>query len=329
MLTLLAIPKPFRGNIDLIQRNAISSWTRLEPSCEVILFGDEAGIDSVAKEFCLRHVPRITHNQYGTPLLNDVFEKGRQLAKNDLLCFVNCDIILKSDFLPAIKRLLAWRRRFLMVGECWDLDVVERLALKSPMLQDEVDELLREKGRRRGPDSIDYFVFPSDLYPCIPDFVLGRAWFDQWLIWQARCLGVPVVDASAVVIAVHQNHDYSHVAGGKFYTQHGAEAMRNLELAGGLKRCLRISEASHRLLPAKIKRNWRGIFGRRVNERAEKWLSRMIESSRPFRHPLGLSKSNLKRLLPQILRSGRWVITIIIPFLVGESLCVDLPVSSR
>ena len=43
MLTLFAIPKPFRGQSDLIQRNAITSWTRIEPRPDVLLFGNEEG----------------------------------------------------------------------------------------------------------------------------------------------------------------------------------------------------------------------------------------------------------------------------------------------
>ncbi len=31
MITIFAIPKPFKGHIDVIQRNAIQSWTKLSP----------------------------------------------------------------------------------------------------------------------------------------------------------------------------------------------------------------------------------------------------------------------------------------------------------
>jgi len=43
MLTLFALPKPFRGRNGIIQQNAIRSWTLLEPTPEIILFGDEFG----------------------------------------------------------------------------------------------------------------------------------------------------------------------------------------------------------------------------------------------------------------------------------------------
>ena len=42
-LTLFATPKRFQGHIDNIQRNAIASWTRLNPRPEIILFGADDG----------------------------------------------------------------------------------------------------------------------------------------------------------------------------------------------------------------------------------------------------------------------------------------------
>jgi hypothetical protein len=43
MLTIFAIPKPFRGHIGVIQRNAICSWLELRQACEIILLGDDEG----------------------------------------------------------------------------------------------------------------------------------------------------------------------------------------------------------------------------------------------------------------------------------------------
>jgi len=41
VLTIFAIPKPFSGEFDRIQRNAISSWKSLPGAPQIILFGDE------------------------------------------------------------------------------------------------------------------------------------------------------------------------------------------------------------------------------------------------------------------------------------------------
>src|SRR5262245_29737985 len=116
MLTLFALPKAFRGHIGVIQRNAITSWTRLRPRPEIILFGTDEGTAEIAMELGLRHVPTIQCNEYGTPLLSDLFKKARDLATNNILCYVNADILLLGEFVDVVQKVSSWRSRFLMVG---------------------------------------------------------------------------------------------------------------------------------------------------------------------------------------------------------------------
>ena len=56
MLTLFTIPKAFQGHTGIIQRNAIKSWTLLDPGCQVILVGDDDGTDKAAEELNVRHI---------------------------------------------------------------------------------------------------------------------------------------------------------------------------------------------------------------------------------------------------------------------------------
>src|SRR5438876_11556063 len=102
MLTLFAIPKPFRGHIAVIQRNAIMSWTLLQPRPEVILFGDEEGTAEICRELGLRHAPAVERNEFGTPLLDDLFRKAEEQASYATLCYVNSDILLLDDFSKAV-----------------------------------------------------------------------------------------------------------------------------------------------------------------------------------------------------------------------------------
>src|ERR1700686_3381548 len=101
MFTLFAIPKHFRGHFATIQRNAILSWTRLAPRPEILLFGNEEGTAEIAHELGLRHFPEVARNEFGTPLLGDLFRKAEQQASSPLLGYVNADIILTNDFISA------------------------------------------------------------------------------------------------------------------------------------------------------------------------------------------------------------------------------------
>ena len=63
MLTIFSIPKAFVGHIGVIQRNALKSWSLLEPRCEIIIFGDEEDIAEAAAETGAAHVPEIGRNE--------------------------------------------------------------------------------------------------------------------------------------------------------------------------------------------------------------------------------------------------------------------------
>ena len=80
MLTIFTIPKSFQDNINVIQRNAIKSWLKLYPKCEVILFGDDEGVAEVAREFNVLHIPEIEKTEKGTPLLSSAIDSAQNIA---------------------------------------------------------------------------------------------------------------------------------------------------------------------------------------------------------------------------------------------------------
>lgn len=94
MLTLFACPKPFHGEMGAIQQNAIRSWLLLRPKPRVILFGNDYGTEAIAANLGVDHVPNVRRNDYGTPLVNDLFMQVPRLSDSKLLCYVNSDIIL-------------------------------------------------------------------------------------------------------------------------------------------------------------------------------------------------------------------------------------------
>lgn len=305
MITIFTHCKAFKTHIATIQRNAITSWLQLHSSCEVILFGDNEGTAEAARELGVRHVPEVAKNQYNAPLLNNLLEKTERLASHDLLCYMNCDIILGGDFIRAVEKVRRWRTRFLMIGECWNLDLTELLAFDQPDWEKRLQSLVSQCGRPRGPYANDYFVFPRGFYKQLPPFALGRAAFDHWLIWKARSQRATVVDATQAVMAVHQNHDYSHVPGGKSQVREGEDARYNIELAGGRRHFLSTLDATHRITQAGIQLSFTGYFrlrSRRITMMMIPSCWRILEFTRPIRHRMGLHMVNWERFKARLTR---------------------------
>ena len=228
MLTIFTIPKAFRGHIGIIQTNAIRSWLSLQPACEVILFGNDEGTAELASELGIRHVADVECSEYGTPLVSSIFSIAQDIASHRLMCYVNADIILVSDFLPAVQRV--YKYPFLIVGQRWDVELKEPVNFKKPKWEPRLRTQVAKYGKLHPKTGIDYFVFPRGLYDYVPPLAIGRGGWDNWLIYRARSLKVPVIDATKAITIIHQNHDYSHVPGGETDVWRGPESERNIEL---------------------------------------------------------------------------------------------------
>ena len=275
ILTLFACPKPFHGKTGAIQRNAVRSWLRLRPRPQVILFGDAHGTEEFAAGLGIAYFPEVRRNDYGTPLIDDLFMQARRLSGGRLLCYVNSDIILTESLTHAIEIVKEACPPFLMVGHCWDLEVDGEIDFDREEWEAGLGRLVKQRGRRRGPFHIDYCVFTPDLFDRLPPFAVGRIRWDNWLVWKALKRGGSVIDASEVVRPVHQDHDYGHVAGGKKWSYGGPESRLNQRLAGLGRRVhvYGILDATHRLTETGIEKRRVSLpFIRQIGLRALFWL---------------------------------------------------------
>jgi hypothetical protein len=307
MLTLFTTAKPFKGHIATIQRNTLQSWKMLHPHAEVILFGDDEGGAEVCAELDLRHEPMVARTDSGAIRLDDMFRKAQTLARHDVLCYANCDILLLDDFVRALERVLRAHRQFLMVGRRWDTDITEPIDFSRPNWREEARNRALATGHRHNAWTIDYFAFRRGLYGAdTQPLAIGRFWWDHWLIRKALDSGSQVIDASRMVLAIHQNHDFSHHPQGWQGIWTGEEARRNFELAGGWTQLRGILDATEVLTPKGLKpniyRHWSafrrlaisaGIFFR-FKVWHPIWFA-ILDLTRPLRTALGLRSQAMPR----------------------------------
>lgn len=244
LLTVFTAPKPFTNpHIALIQRNALRSWMALGPAVQIALIGQEQGMTEVAREYGLLHLPEVQSNALGTPLVSSIFELGRSVNSSPFLAYVNADILLFPETITAVEELGKRMERFLLVGQRWDLEVKEALDFSGDWAA-----ALRERMRRQGKLHVragsDYFIFPRQCFTEIPPFSVGRAGWDNWMIYFARKQGWPVVDGSGKLDVIHQSHDYSHLPNGQPHYRL-PETGENIRLAGGRRTIFTLDDATH------------------------------------------------------------------------------------
>ena len=253
LITLFSAPKPFSDpHIAIIQRNAIGSWTRL-PDAEVLLLGREDGLARFAMELGVRHVPDVLCNQNGTPLVSSMLQQARESSSSALLCIVNADIMLMPDFVEAARNAAKLKDRFVVLGQRWDLDVREPVDFSGDWPR-RLSSIVHLRGALHRPAGSDLFLFPRQCYPDVPEFAIGRAGWDNWMIYKARQEKWPVIDCTPSTLIVHQNHDYGHLPDSK--PHHTLpETDENIRLAGG-QAAIRYSvlDSTHRLVDGRLAR---------------------------------------------------------------------------
>ena len=258
LITFFTIPKAWRGPDATRQRNAVASWREL--GARVLLFGDEPGVAEAADALGAEHVSELDRNERGTPLLDGVFAEAHRRAAEGLLCFANADIVFGAELVTA--SVAVEEPRFLMVGESWDTAVEGELDFGRDWRHS------LGPGRKRGAGALDWFLFTHGIFETIPPFAVGRAAFDNWLVWRARDAGALVVDATPSIHAIHQAHGYSHVSGGFDATRSGEEAAANWRLIGSKSRVYTRFDATHILTKRGLRRNLGATL--RAKERARK-----------------------------------------------------------
>ena len=64
----------------------------------MILFADEEGAAEAAQEAGARHVANVERADAGPKILRSFFDAAQEMARHEVVCFVNCDIVLTQDF---------------------------------------------------------------------------------------------------------------------------------------------------------------------------------------------------------------------------------------
>jgi hypothetical protein len=244
LITLFTAPKPFvNPHINIIQRNTLRNWLALGDSVEVVVIGDEPGIAEVCDGFDILHLPNVRCNELGTPLISSIFQLAREVNDSPFLVYSNADILFFPELVSAVRKLGEKKAQFLGVGQRWDLDIKEPLDFSGDW-EDQLRGRVQQHGNLHKRTGSDYFIYPRSCFTKIPDFAVGRAGWDNWMIFHARWQGWPLVDFSSALTVIHQNHDYAHLPNGiKHFFQ--PETAANIKLAGGRRTIFTLGDHTH------------------------------------------------------------------------------------
>ena len=295
MITFLASPKPFAGLAFAQQRQAVQSWLALGRDVEVILYGQSAGIEEACRELGVTWMPDVAVNAYGTPLFGGITAHAAQHARHESQVYLNCDILLTAEF-PAALRQVTFPQ-YLMVGSRLNLPRGYDIEITDPHWREQLLALARQDVLiLQFPVGSDYFAFRRGLWDELPPIAIGRAGYDNALFDYCLRRGVPMIDATLAVIALHREHAYEHVSGGIDQVCLGEEARLNRAAIRHRYAIPTLEDAPWQLSPAGLARNtargngWRAAEARLRFESGHYAASLLLRSARLLFTRLGLVK---------------------------------------
>jgi len=255
MITLFTTAKPFTGHAAVTQYNALACWRRLLPQGEVLLLGEEKGAAEIAQELGVKLIPDVERNEFGTPLLRSMFAAAERHAAFPLLLYANADILFTGRLPQAAAKLSAWSRPFLLTGRRWDTDIRQRIDFAPGDWELRLSEMAQAKGKPGIKSALDYFLFPkggwggAEGLAEFPPLAIGRSAWDNWLVFWALARKMDVINGSDFILAVHQNHDYSHHPQGAYGVLSGEEPRRNFAMASYERYLYGPPDATFRIRP--------------------------------------------------------------------------------
>ena len=204
-----------------IYKNTIRNWERLKPWVQPVLYylpGEDSLLDfAKAHGWDVLEVPKLSKAK--VPILRHMFLKTREKYTTPFYCYTNGDILFDDGLIKTLKVLkpvTSKMKQVLIVGRRTNYKV-------SPgQVIDSFDDIKAssKKGQLFGTNAQDYFISTSRGYPweTIPDFVVGRVGYDNWLVVTAIVKKMVVIDTTKTIIALHQTGIDGNFAGKKNYS---------------------------------------------------------------------------------------------------------------
>lgn len=212
-VTLFTTCKPWRGVDAIAQWNALQSWTHLRPRPDIVIFGDDFGSSHMAEKFGALYRPGVERYRNGPPYLHALFRDVQAMATTPLVCYVNADIILVHGLLEVAEVVARYFtvESFMVVGRRNDVPALAGQTLSfSSGWRTRLERYAKTTGKEHGPAGLDWFLVRRQTIRNLQPFIVGKAAWDNYLLLTAGRQGFQTVDATNVVLAVHQVESSQH-----------------------------------------------------------------------------------------------------------------------
>ncbi|KAK2146112.1 hypothetical protein LSH36_631g01006 [Paralvinella palmiformis] len=194
-----------------IHSRLIKNWAALSPHLNPVLFvpfteHNNSWISTaISNNWKVRILYVLRHN---LPVLTAMFKEIMASTATPFIGYANADILFDTSLITTLRylsrRINVTNEMILIVGQRRNVDI-EKVDLGSgdnltKISQMDNIQLFINKAQ-------DYFIISRRGLPWneIPDFVVGRNGYDNWLVTKAQDWNITLIDTSNTVLALHQS----------------------------------------------------------------------------------------------------------------------------
>ncbi len=194
-----------------LHNQTLMNWASLKPSVLPVLFvmpNDSEYWTWRAMELGWR-VEKVPQTREDVPIFKAMFNVTSQKYPSPFIGFANADNLFGNSLIETLTGLskccwdLLHGRMSLLVGRRRGVNASE---ISEDPSGEYVDQIA-SRFRRHGTYAQDYFIFGgggSFRWEDVPDFVVGRAGYDNWFVVMAQRWNVSLVDCSETISNLHQ-----------------------------------------------------------------------------------------------------------------------------
>lgn len=200
-----------------IQTNTLRNWALFRPIVQPLLYTvyEDGALVEFAKRLGWYVLPVPNMSSIGVPYLKNMYLTAMETHSSVLYGYTNGDILFSDGFVDTLREVVKHiyaLNTTLIVGMRTNYNMNLDNSMPVYHLND-VNNISR-KGRLFRSDAEDYFFVTNDFpWQVIPDLVIGRVAYDNFLVGTAIKQNVSVVDATKTITALHQTGVDGNLAG--------------------------------------------------------------------------------------------------------------------
>ncbi|KAJ8321514.1 hypothetical protein KUTeg_000935, partial [Tegillarca granosa] len=201
-----------------IHENTIKNWASFRPFIKPVLFSNDSRLIKLCRSSEWDVLPLNKVSKEGIPVLKNMFIEIISRYRSTFYGFANSDILFTSELIHTLHGVLTTSlfdtaKPAMFIGQRKN---VENMCDGIGEKWKAIDFISSKSGSLFHEAAQDYFI-TNKIFPWkdIPEVVIGRIAYDNWLVIHSSQKGYQIIDATKTLLAVHQTTKYGNFEGFK------------------------------------------------------------------------------------------------------------------